>query len=316
MNDLMNYFKELQIVGNHEGYRYSVSETAVIIVLGLLCGLENVSQIHQWASEERTRLFMKEHFGILDVPCYYWMLCLVKMIVPEPLNKCFIQWVESTLPNGKKGMTIALDGKTIRSTAKSSSKKSSLHIVSAQLSEMGITLGQRAVDEKSNEIPAVQDLLKELDVSGCMIVADALNCQKKTAETIVENHADYLLDAKDNQASLKAEIKEYVQDDVLRAEMDYEDRKKQGPRRETYGVLHGRYQLAQRQGSVGIYQVYWSNTSTGRTKRPDIRRVALLYFQQGIEQQGTAGDSQKRMGRGNDALAIGCTFRRRLLPDL
>jgi predicted transposase YbfD/YdcC len=80
--------------------------------------------------------------------------------------------------------------------------KNPLHIVSAQLAEFGITLGQIAVESKSNEIPAVQELLKILDINGCLIVADALNCQTKTAEIIVESGADYLLSVKDNQPTL------------------------------------------------------------------------------------------------------------------
>ena len=221
MNKIIRIFDErLETVCEYEGYKYSISETAVIIILGLVCGLENVSQIHQWASAERTREFLKNHFNIEHIPCYYWMTCLLKLIVPESLTRCFTCWVESTLPSGKKGMTISFDGKTIRSTVKDGSKKSPLHIVSAQLAEKGITFGQKAVDEKSNEIPAVQSLLEELDVSGCIVVADALNCQKKTAGIIIENKADYLLDAKDNQRNLKTEIKEYVEDKELRAEMD------------------------------------------------------------------------------------------------
>ena len=62
---------------------------------------------------------------------------------------------------------------------------SPLHIVSAQLSELGITFASKSVKGKSNEIPAVQELIKELDITGCMVVADALNCQKETAAVIV-----------------------------------------------------------------------------------------------------------------------------------
>ena len=97
-----------------------------------------------------------------------------------------------------------------------------MHIVSAHLGELGLTLGQRSVDGKSNEIPAVQALLAELDISGCMIVADALNCQKETARTIVKGKGDYLLSVKDNQPSLKQEIEEYVRDSALRKTMEME----------------------------------------------------------------------------------------------
>ena len=70
-----------------------------------------------------------------------------------------------------------------------------LHIVSAQLSELGLTFGQEAVEDKSNEIPAVQRLIKMLRLKDCVVVADALNCQKDTAAAIIGQGADYLLSA-------------------------------------------------------------------------------------------------------------------------
>ena len=83
---------------------------------------------------------------------------------------------------------------------------SQLHIISAQICEIGITLASEAVEDKSNEIPAVQELLKKMDIEGCLIVADALNCQQKAAEAVVAGKADYLLDVKANQRNLEEEI--------------------------------------------------------------------------------------------------------------
>jgi predicted transposase YbfD/YdcC len=189
--------------------------------MGSLSGLRNVSQIHQWASSERVKEFMNKHFNIRVIPCYYWLLCLLKLIKPESLNACFIKWVQTYIPEKtKEPMTLSFDGKTIRSTVKMEQYENPLHIVSAQIADLGITLGQQTVDGKSNEIPAVRELIKLLDIEGCMVVADALNCQKETAKAIVEGKADYLLSVKDNQETLKNEIKDYVQDDDLRRGMD------------------------------------------------------------------------------------------------
>ena len=163
---------------------------------------------------------MKEKFGIEHIPCYYWLLSLLKLVKPESLNKSLMKWAESMLPETRKGVTISLDGKTIRSTGKMESYDSPLHIISAQISELGITFASKSADGKSNEIPAVQQLIAELDLQGCMIVADALNCQKETAEAVVKGKGDYLLDAKGNQAALEQEIRDYVQDESLRKTMD------------------------------------------------------------------------------------------------
>ena len=97
--------------------------------------------------------------------------------------------------------------------------ESTLHIISTQVCELGLTLAKRCTDDKSNEIPAVQELLKELKIKGQIVVADVLNCQKETAEIIVKQKANYLLCVKDNHPNLKKDIKDYVQDSGLRNSM-------------------------------------------------------------------------------------------------
>lgn len=215
---IWEYFEEEEYAG-YDGYYYSVAEAIIIIVVGSLCGLRNTKQIWLWATNDKIQEFLKEKFQIRRVPSYYWLLCLLKMVKPESMSKCFSAWISSMLPE-EKAETIAVDGKTIRSTKKMKKCSTPLHIVSAQLGELGLTYAQETVDDKSNEIPAVQKLLEELDISGCMVVADALNCQKETAKVVVSGKGDYLLDAKGNQGTLKKEIEDYVQDEELRKGMD------------------------------------------------------------------------------------------------
>ena len=217
---ITKYFTDVQTTKEHTGYYFSVGEALTVVILGCLCGLKNVSQISQWTENERIREFLSKHFGIEKIPCYYWLLCLLKMIEPKSLNQCLMNWVQSFLPDGVKGLTISFDGKTIRSTGKMDKYEKPMHIVSAHIAELGITLASHKVDSKANEIPAVRELLEMLDVSGCMIVADAMHCQKETAALIVCKGADYLLCAKDNQSSLKQDIEDYVQDPDLQKSMD------------------------------------------------------------------------------------------------
>jgi predicted transposase YbfD/YdcC len=108
------------------------------------------------------------------------------------------------------GKTISFDGKTVRSTGKIGSFESPLHIASAFVVENGITIGQLATDAKSNEIPAVQDLIRLLNIEGATVVADALNCQKDTVKEILDAGADYVLSVKKNQKELFADIKEMI----------------------------------------------------------------------------------------------------------
>lgn len=220
---MIDFFEEVETTEEYReynGYFCSIAEAISIVVLGSLCGLKNVSQIHQWAESERISEFLKEKFKIRHIPCYYWLLTLLKMVNTDTLSRCLTEWAKEVMPKDRSKTTISLDGKTIRSTTGMKNIDSPLHIISAQICEMGVTLASKTVDSKSNEIPAVQDLLGELDIEGCLIVADALNCQKETAEKIVAGKADYLLDAKENQRNLEREIAEYVQDTGLQKTMD------------------------------------------------------------------------------------------------
>lgn len=217
---LLDFLEEVETSESYDGYIFSISQAITIVILGSICGLKSVRQIHQWAESESARKLLKEKFAIERIPCYYWLLSLLKMVKPESLSQCLNKWAASFLPEDRSGLTLALDGKTVRSTEKMSSCESPLHIISAQVSELGLTLGSKSVEGKSNEIPAVQKLLAELDIAGCLVVADALNCQKETAKAAISGKADYLLSVKANQPSLMQDIADYVQDADLRAQMD------------------------------------------------------------------------------------------------
>ena len=218
----------LETEREYDGYFCSIKDAVIIVILGSLCDLQSVKKIHQWAVSAHVKKFLTETFGIKRIPCYWWLLSLLAIVTPESLNQCSSIYrrvcleAEEEVQSKKKSkpLTIAIDGKEIRSTGKMKKYDSPLHIVSAHIGELGLTLAQKTVESKSNEIPAVQKLVKELAIPGCMVVADALNCQIQTAEAIVEAKANYLLSAKGNQKELMNDIEQYVQDEKLRAAMD------------------------------------------------------------------------------------------------
>lgn len=102
------------------------------------------------------------------------------------------------------GKVVAIDGKTMRGSFDRRRGISALHVVSAWVSDLGISLGQISVEDKSNEITAIPELIKTLNVSGATITIDAMGCQKAIAETIIEAKADYILSIKDNHPKLHA----------------------------------------------------------------------------------------------------------------
>ena len=129
------YFTEVETTTEYSGYFCSVGEALTIVILGSLCGLKNVNQIHQWASHTRVSEFLSKNFDIKRIPCYYWLLCLLKIIKPKSLNQCFIKWTQSFFPDTKRGFTLSFDGKTIRSTGKMDKYASPIHIVSTHIAE-------------------------------------------------------------------------------------------------------------------------------------------------------------------------------------
>jgi predicted transposase YbfD/YdcC len=218
-NNIGEYFAEVETIEKYSGYFFSVSAAITISILGTFCGLRNMKQIHQWASNSKIREFLSENFGIENLACYSWYTQVLGLIKPESFNECFIKWVIDSVKS-VEGETVSFDGKTVRSTSKMKEYKKPLHIVSAQIAGLGITFGQKSVDGKSNEIPAVRELMELLDLKGCLIVADALNCQKETVKTIIRNGGDYLLSVKKNQATLNREIVNRVEDASFQETMD------------------------------------------------------------------------------------------------
>jgi predicted transposase YbfD/YdcC len=105
-----------------------------------------------------------------------------------------------------QGETVAFDGKTLRGSHDKSCDKSALHSVSAWACNLRMCIAIKSVDDKSNEIPAVQALIDMLDLEGAVVTADAMNCQRETAAKVIEKQGDYLLIAKGNQDTLQAEI--------------------------------------------------------------------------------------------------------------
>ena len=123
-------------------------------------------------------------------------------IDPDRFRDCFRAWV-SSIHRLTQGQVIAVDGKTLRRSHDRRAGKEAIHMVSAWASENSLVLGQvRITDAKSNEITAIPELLKLLDVSGCIVSIDAMGCQKEIAWTILERGADYLLAVKGNHTMI------------------------------------------------------------------------------------------------------------------
>lgn len=195
---------------DYQGYYYRISSVIEILILGLMCRMQNLKDIHFWATSKVVRLMLEENFGITKIPCYSHFTVLVGTIDDKELNRIFMDFF-AKLVQTVTGKTIAIDGKTVCATANMQNYVSPLHIASAFVVENGITIGQLATESKSNEIPIVRELIRLLDVEGATIVTDALHCQEKTAKQILEAGADYVLAVKKNQANLYEDIAQMIE---------------------------------------------------------------------------------------------------------
>lgn len=134
---------------------------------------------------------------------------------PEKFGECLARWTQSVRAV-LGGEVVALDGKTLRRALNKG--EDARVIVSAWATESGLLLGQRKVRDKSNEITAVPELLRALELAGCIVTADALHCQKNIAKEIKEADADYVLALKGNQGTAFAEVKAFLDEAIQRKE--------------------------------------------------------------------------------------------------
>jgi len=185
-------------------FLYPLEEILFLTISAVISDAKSWEQIRVFAEDqiEWLRKFYPYENG---TPSADVLERLFARLDTDAFNTCFIEWV-----NEKTGVltteTIALDGKTARGSSKKRSGIASLHMVSAFAASHRITLGQLAVDEKSNEITAIPKLLDLIAIKGCIVTADAMGCQKEIAAKVCEKKADYVLQVKGNQKTLLEEI--------------------------------------------------------------------------------------------------------------
>jgi predicted transposase YbfD/YdcC len=126
-------------------------------------------------------------------------------IDPEQFGKCLINWIEEAVPRDGPDI-IAIDGKTARRSHDRANEGKAIHMVNAWAVRNRLVLGQVKTEDKSNEITAIPELLKLIDVKECVVTIDAMGCQKEIARQIVEQGGDYVLSLKGNQGNLHKEV--------------------------------------------------------------------------------------------------------------
>jgi len=195
----------------HDGYWYRIGDVLTILVCGMLCGLQRIDDIHDWAKAAPPSAFLEAQFGITRTPCRAQFYNILRCVDAEKFNLGFVRWMSGVLQGGgTKGKTVAIDGKTVCGTGRLTKDGSVLHIASALVSELNLVIGSLECGTKTGEQAAFRELLDLLDISGSLVVADALHCSQKSAKAVTDAGADYLFVVKDNVPRLKEDIELYI----------------------------------------------------------------------------------------------------------
>jgi predicted transposase YbfD/YdcC len=203
---LVEHFKDLPDPRVNRTKAHQLIDILVVAICSLLCGGKTFQDMATFgqAKEAWLKTFLSLTNGI---PSHDTFNRVFAALDPKAFGECFIRWTESLREAIDKEI-VAVDGKALR---RALNKKESLtYIVSAWAAGNRLVLGQVKVADKSNEITAVPELLRMLELSGCIVTIDAMGCQKKIAKEIVEADADYVLALKGNQETVHEEVKSFL----------------------------------------------------------------------------------------------------------
>ncbi|MDE7363400.1 MAG: ISAs1 family transposase, partial [Ruminococcus sp.] len=206
---MTKYFEEIEDTRQQGKIKYLLVEVIVMTIIAVTAGADNWGEIAMYCKGKiamfQEKFKLKLENGVPTDDTFQRIFAIIK---PTQLEKCFRNWVQSVF-SIEKNEIISLDGKTICGSREDN--YSFIHVVSAWANKTGIVLGQMRVDEKSNEITAVPQLLDLIEVENCVFTSDAMNCQKKTVEKIMSKHCDYVICLKGNQETLHEDVKLYFE---------------------------------------------------------------------------------------------------------
>jgi predicted transposase YbfD/YdcC len=214
LDEVVKYFHELEDPRSEINRKHPLVSVVVIAILAVLAGASGPTAIADWA-EIKGEFLLK----VLDlpsgIPCKDVFRRVLMSLQPGTFQACFVKWLEclraeAAEVTGIKQPVLAIDGKTLRRSHDRRKGLGALHSVTVWASEFGLSLGQVACEEKSNEITAIPELLRLVDIKGAIITIDAMGTQKAIAGQIIDGKADYVLALKGNQGTLHDAVIAYI----------------------------------------------------------------------------------------------------------
>ena len=192
----------------NQGYvKHKLDHILIIIMAAVLCGLDELCTITEFAKNKAE--FFRKNFGIESIPSKSTFSRILSIIDGKEAATAILEIMKEKVTGREE--IIAVDGKAICSTTQKKKSHSALQIITAYLTESGVILGQEKINNKTNEIPILQEMLSYLNVENKIVTADAMHCQRETCKIITEKKGDYVIGLKANQKALYEDVKLYFE---------------------------------------------------------------------------------------------------------
>ena len=217
---ILDFFEDLEDPRSAINRLHLLGDLIVIAVCGVLAGADGPKAIGVWAKANAD--WLRRHLQLpAGIPSHDTVGRLLALLKPAAFQSCFEDWIRSLqnrdAPDAQENSTgklvhevIAIDGKALRRSHDRKNNLGPLFLVSAWSVQQGISLGQLATEEKSNEITAIPELIDNIDVAGATVTIDAAGCQKHIAAKTVDGGGDYVLALKGNQGNLHQAVESWI----------------------------------------------------------------------------------------------------------
>lgn len=208
LGKIYDHFEDLTDPRRNRGHNYPLLEMVFVALCATICDANSWVDVARFG---RAKLaWFRQHLPFEHgIPSHDTFSRVFARLDTVEFYAALESWA-GELARSLNGQTVAMDGKTLRGSHDRAAGQSALHAVSAWVCGLKLCIGLKSVDDKSNEIPAVQQLIDLLDLAGAVVTADAMHCQRDTADKIIAKEADYVLMAKGNQESLETELQEAI----------------------------------------------------------------------------------------------------------
>ncbi len=220
-SSIEQFFSNISDPRSKRNQRHQMIDIFSIAICAIICGAEYWTEVEEFGieTEEWLSTFLKLPNGI---PSHDTFSDFFRVLDPNQFETAFIEWTKH-IADLTHGEVVSIDGKTLKGSHDRSNGKKAVHMVSAYATSNQLILGQLKTEEKSNEITAIPELIRILNIEGAIVTIDAMGCQKEIAATIRESKADYILSFKENHANLYEGVVSYFSDtELLNSTLYYE----------------------------------------------------------------------------------------------